>query len=167
MNPNLLVPGQVLNIPGPGGTVPSPAPGTTSTPGSQPGSGPTTYTVQRGDWFYAIARKFGVTVEALEAANPGVNPNFVFSGQVLNIPGSGTTPPPAGATNTPTTGGATPTPGATGTPGAKPSRYTVQPGDSLSSIAVRFNTTIYALQIVNHLAGPQFVYPGQVLIIPK
>lgn len=152
MNPNLLLPGQVLNIPGPGGTTPTPG----ATPTSTPGGGPTTYTVQRGDWFYAIARKFSVTVEALQAANPGVNPNFVFPGQVLNIPGSGTPPPP----------GATPTPSPTGTAG-KPSRYTVQSGDTLYSIAVRFNTSIYALQIANHLASPHFIYVGQVLIIPR
>lgn len=161
MNPNLLFPGQVLNIPGPGGTNPTPS---GATPTTTPGGGPTTYTVQRGDWFYAIARKFGVTVEALQAANPGVNPNIVYPGQVLNIPGSGPTP---GATNTPPTGGATPTASPTGTSGGKPSRYTVQAGDTLYSIALRFNTTIYALQIANHLASPHFIYPGQVLVIPK
>lgn len=163
LNPNLLIPGQVLNIPGPGGTIPPPS---GVTPTLTPGGGPTTYTVQRGDWFYAIARKFGATVEALQAANPGVNPNLVFPGQVLNIPGSGTTAPP-GSTNPPPTGGATPTPSPTGTSDAKPSRYTVQAGDTLYSIALRFNTTIYALQIANHLASPHFIYPGQVLVIPK
>jgi|GEM_PF-609501 len=164
MNPNLLFPGQVLSIPGPGGTNPPPSGATPTT--TPPGGGPTTYTVQRGDWFYAIARKFGVTVEALQAANPGVNPNFVFPGQVLNIPGSGPAPQPS-ATNTPTIGGATPTASPTGTSGVKPSRYTVQAGDTLYSIAIRFNTTIYGLQIANHLASPHFIYPGQVLVIPK
>ncbi len=163
MNPNLLIPGQVLNIPAPGGTNPPPS---GATPTSTPGSGPATYSVQRGDWFYAIARKFGVTVEALQAANPGVNPNFVFPGQVLNIPGTGSSPPP-GPSSTPATGGATPTASPTGTSGTKPSRYTVQSGDTLYSIAIRFSTTIYALQIANHLASPHFIYPGQVLIIPK
>jgi LysM repeat protein len=159
MNPNLLIPGQVLNIPGPGGTLPPPS---DVSPTPNPGGAPSTYTVQRGDWFYAIARKSGVTVEALQAANPGVNPNLLFPGQVLNIPGAGPTPQPS-ATNTPATGGATPT----GTTGGKPSRYTVQPGDTLYSIAIRFNTTIYGLQIANHLASPHFIYPGQVLVIPK
>jgi LysM repeat protein len=34
----------------------------------------------------SIARKFGVTLGALRAANPGVNPNRLRVGQVLNIP---------------------------------------------------------------------------------
>ncbi|MDE3088803.1 MAG: LysM peptidoglycan-binding domain-containing protein [Chloroflexota bacterium] len=95
---------------------------------------------------YAIARKFGVTVPALLAANPGINPNSVYPGQVLNVPGSGAPGPiPPGPS-----GG-----------------YTVQPGDTLFSIAVRFHTTTYALQIANHLANPNFIYPGQALIIPN
>jgi LysM repeat protein len=167
MNPNLLIPGQLVNIPGPGGTLPP----TPSAPGIQPAnnSGPTTYTVQRGDWFYAIARKFNVTVEMLQAANPGVNPNFVFPGQVLNVPGSSGFPanPAGNATYTPATGGLSPTPFSTGTSGDVAARYTVQPGDTLSAIAARFGTTIYSLQIANHLPGPSFIYPGQVLIIPK
>ena len=161
LNPNLLVPGQVLTIPGPGGTIPPPA-GAPPTPAGEP----TTYTVQRGDWFYTIARKFGATVEALQAANPGINPNLVFQGQVLNIPGTGTAPPPS-ATLTPVASGPTPTTGPIGTPVPKLSRYTVQAGETLYSIALQFNTTIYALQIANHLASPHFIYPGQVLVIPK
>jgi LysM repeat protein len=152
LNPNRIYPGQVLNIPGGGTPAPTSAPG--ATPTIIP-SGPTTYTVQRGEWIYAIARKFGVTVPALLAANPGVNPNFVYPGQVLNIPGNvppGPTPPAPGPTP--------PTPGPSST-------YVVQRGDTLFSIAVRFRTTTYVLQIANHLASPNFIYPGQVLIIPQ
>lgn len=169
INPNLLLPGQVLAIPGAGSTGPLPSGGT---PTTTPGGGPTTYTVQRGDWFYAIARRFGVTSDALLSANPGANPNLVYPGQVLNIPGNSTSP--AGATPTSTIGAATPTiSGAaptfspTSSAVGKPDRYTVQPGDTLFSIAVRFNTTTYALQIENHLASPHFIYVGQVLVIPK
>lgn len=142
INPNLISPGQVLNVPG----TSAPAPATSTPTTSTPPSGPTTYTVQRGDWIYAIARKFGISVAALLAANPGLNANFVFPGQVLTIPGSTTptgTTPPSGNT------------------------YTVQPGDTLFSIAVRFKTTIYALQIKNNLANPNFIYPGQVLTLPQ
>lgn len=135
VDPNRIYPGQVLNIPAAGASTSSP-------------STPTTYTGQRGDWFYAIARKFGVSVAALQAANPGVNPNMVYPGQVLNIPSSGPTLPAP-----------VPTPGT-------PSSYTVRPGDTLFSMAVRFRTTPYALQIANHLANPNFIYPGQTLIIP-
>lgn len=176
LNPNRVYPGQVLIIPGASATALPPTPGSTggatprASPSAAPGpessrtptdgdarppsptssAGPTTYTVQRGDWLYAIARKFGVSVPALQAANPGVNLSIVYPGQVLNIPGSGT----------PTTTPALVTPG-------NPASYVVQPGDTLFSIAVRFHTTTYALQIANHLASQNFIFVGQVLEIPK
>jgi LysM repeat protein len=144
INPNLISPGQVLNIPGAGSTVPPPPSGGTNPPAANPG----TYTVRRGDWIFAIARRYGITVPQLLAANPGVNANFIYPGLVLNIPGgpsTGTNPPPSGTS----------------------SAYTVQVGDTLFTIAVRFHTTTYALQIANHLANPNFIYPGQSLIIPQ
>ena len=47
---------------------------------------PTTYTVRRGDSAIAIARKFGVDVDALLAANGIANRNRIYAGQVLTIP---------------------------------------------------------------------------------
>jgi murein DD-endopeptidase MepM/ murein hydrolase activator NlpD len=44
--------------------------------------------------------------------------------------------------------------------------YIVQPGDSLSSIAARFNVTVAALMDANHIADPNFLDSGQQLIIP-
>lgn len=145
LHPNLIYPGQVINIPSSSAPAPTTAP---APPSSPPPTNPSTYTVQRGEWIYSIARKFNVPVSALLAANPGINPNFLFPGQVLNIPG-GTAP-----------GANTPTPPGSGSP------YVVKPGDTLFSIAVRFRTTTYDLQIKNNLANPHFIYPGQVLQIP-
>lgn len=153
INPNLIYPGQVLNIPSPSGSVPTPSTGGV-TPVA-PSGGPTTYTVQKGEWFYQIARNFGISVAQLQAANPGVNPNFLYPGQVLNIPGGAApNPTPSGST--------TPTPGA-----GSSTTYMVQTGDTLYSIAVRFHTTSYALQIANHLPNANALYPGMVLIIPS
>jgi LysM repeat protein len=46
-----------------------------------------TYTVQKGDTLTAIATRFGVTLEALRAANPQVtDPTKLQIGQVLTIP---------------------------------------------------------------------------------
>jgi LysM repeat protein len=45
--------------------------------------------VQNGDTVYSIARKCGVDVAALIAANPdtlGINPNYIVPGQEFNIP---------------------------------------------------------------------------------
>jgi LysM repeat protein len=44
--------------------------------------------------------------------------------------------------------------------------YTVRPGDTVSDIASRFNTTVDAIAAANHLINPSFIYIGQVLTIP-
>jgi len=70
--PYTIHPGKVLVIPS-GGTAPVPGTGGT-------------YTVQRGDTIYSIARKLGKTPSAIINANNLANPNFIFPGQVLRIP---------------------------------------------------------------------------------
>jgi LysM repeat protein len=49
-------------------------------------SPPRTHTVAAGETLAAIARKHGVSLGALQAANPGVNPKKLRVGQVLNLP---------------------------------------------------------------------------------
>lgn len=44
--------------------------------------------------------------------------------------------------------------------------YTVQPGDTLASIAARFGTTLTTLQRLNALQDPRHIYAGQVLCLP-
>jgi len=52
------------------------------------------YTVQASDSLFKIARRFGVTVEAILAANPQiVNRDVIFIGQVICIPSGGPQPP--------------------------------------------------------------------------
>ena len=91
-NPNLIYVGQVLVIPA-GGTQPpaTPKPGTPVPATPVPTTG--TYTVVAGDTLYRIAARFGTTVAALVQANNIVNPNLIYVGQVLKIPG-GTAPGP-------------------------------------------------------------------------
>jgi LysM repeat protein len=47
---------------------------------------PSSYVVQPGDWLAKIARKCGVTLSQMYAANPGVG-SYIYPGQVLYIPG--------------------------------------------------------------------------------
>ena len=47
---------------------------------------PRTHTVVAGETAVGIARKAGVKLSALEAANPGMNPARIRAGQVLNLP---------------------------------------------------------------------------------
>lgn len=147
-----------------GQPVATPEPGTSG--GQQPGASGTCsnpYTVQPGEWFYAIARKCGVTPQALLAANPGMNPNVLRPGQTLNMPGGtsggngGGAPPP-----TAETGGQPPTSGG----GACPNPYVVQSGDTLFSIAQRCGTTVAAIQQANGIPAPEYIFPGQQLRIP-
>ncbi len=50
------------------------------------GTGKTTYTVVRGDSLWAIARKYGTTVQQLAAWNPQIkNPNLIYPGQKLRV----------------------------------------------------------------------------------
>lgn len=44
--------------------------------------------------------------------------------------------------------------------------YTVQAGDTLSIIASRFQTTVYALMEANNILNPNIIHRGQVLVIP-
>lgn len=48
----------------------------------------TEYTVERGDTFYRIARRYNITVEALAESNPRINPYALLIGQKLCIPNS-------------------------------------------------------------------------------
>ena len=119
-------------------------------PGPITGGPPSTYTVLPGDTLFAIAQRFGTTVAALQFAN-NLTSEVIFPGQVLQIPNVPVAPPPPPGPPPP------PVPGTT--------TYTVQPGDTLYLIALRFNTTIQRLRELNNLTG-DVIYPGQVLIVP-
>ena len=62
---------------------PTPAPRQPVPPKTVP---PRTHTVARGETLASIARRHGVSLAALETANPGVNPRKLKAGQVLNLP---------------------------------------------------------------------------------
>jgi LysM repeat protein len=56
------------------------------TPPPAPAPSGKTYTVQPGDDLSTIAADLNITLGQLEAANPGINVNLIFPGQVLNVP---------------------------------------------------------------------------------
>ena len=116
----------------------------------------TEYTVQKGDTFSTIAPKFHVSVKALQAANPTVDPAKLQIGKKLNIPAASA---PA-ATSTAAASGATVVDTASGT-----TTYTVKSGDTLSKIATDFHTTVKAIQAANGLSDTR-IKVGQKLKIP-
>lgn len=91
-NINLIYVGQVLVIPGASGGdggSPTPTPPPTDGGGDDGGNtGGSVYTVQRGDTLSRIAARFGTTWQALASANNIANPNLIFVGQQLVIPGT-------------------------------------------------------------------------------
>lgn len=81
--------------------------------------------------------------------------------------GSGNPNPPAATATPPTLIVVTPTPPSSGGGGGGTTiYYTVVQGDTLSSIAGRFGTTVDAIKAANGLVS-DLIYVGQVLIIPR
>ena len=58
-----------------------------SSPGNLQPASPIAYTVQSGDTLWAISFKYGVTVDAIAQLNNIANPDLIYIGQVLQIPG--------------------------------------------------------------------------------
>jgi LysM repeat protein len=106
--------------------------------------------VQPGENLFRIGLRYGLTVDQVARANGIVNPNTIYVGQQLCIPG-GNVPPPPPPYNPP--------------PG-NCTYYTVRAGDTLGSIALRYNTTVYKLQQANNIRNPNLIYVGMRLCIP-
>jgi len=103
-------------------------------------SGETVHVVQWGETLSLIANRYGVTVKSIMSTNGLHDPNFVYVGQRLTIPA------PSG----PPQGG----------------RHVVAPGETLTSIAFRYGTTVGALASANGLSNTDLIYVGQVLNVP-
>jgi LysM repeat protein len=113
-------------------------------PDSQGGA---VHVVQRGETLSGIARAYGVSMTALAQANGIRNPNFIYAGQRLAIPGaSGST---AGSGGAAASGGV----------------HVVRPGENLSTIAARYGTSVASLARVNGISNPNHIYVGQRLTI--
>ena len=99
-NPNMIYVGQRLVV-GAG------APPVTTTPTPAPQQGSSTYSVRPGDTLSGIASRFGTTVSTLASLNGISNPNLIYVGQTIRLPGgSGPAPvAPTGPVPGPTTGG--------------------------------------------------------------
>lgn len=97
------------------------------------------YTVQYRDTIFSIAYRYQVSVPSLMQANNLYSP-IIYAGRPLNVPCVSPTPTPFQI-------------------------YTVQPGDNIFRIAIKYNTTIYALALVNGILNPNFIFAGQNLVI--
>ena len=120
-NPNLIYPGEVLLL-----------------PRGAENQTETSYTVVAGDTLWDIANRYGVTVAELVELNHLSNPNLIYPGEVLLLPG--------------------------GENQAERS-YTVVAGDTLWQIANCYGVTVAQLVELNHLSNPNLIYPGETLMI--
>ena len=87
-------PGRVLTMPG--GSPPAPANASQTVPISQGTATATSaYTVEAGDALFMIARRYGVTLAALLAANSFTSTTTILPGQVMRIPAPAAVTAPA------------------------------------------------------------------------
>jgi LysM repeat protein len=140
------------NVPPPVVVAPVVAPAPVETPA--PEASGTEYIVVSGDTLGRIAKKNGVSLKALEAANPDVNPKHLKVKQKLVIPAGGSSVAEAPATSADTSAD-------TGTE----TTYTVKSGDTLHRIARKFGTSVKAIEAENNLSTTK-IKVGEKLKIP-
>lgn len=157
----LIYVGQVLKVSPPGQTVVVTAPSTnpTTTVPVQPAPQPTTpatgtttgtYIVVSGDSLSKIGVQFGMTVQELKTLN-NLTSDMIYVGQTLKVKATaGTTAP------------TTPAPQPSNPAPSTVTEYIVKSGDSLSKIALQFNTTVQELKTLNNLTS-DMIYVGQKL----
>jgi membrane-bound lytic murein transglycosylase D len=99
----------------------------------------TEYRVQPGDTLSTIARRFGTTTSVLAALNNLKRSSLIRVGQRLRLPHTV----------------------------QQSKSYRVQPGDTLWTIAQRFDTTVPALATLNDIPPPYTLHAGQHLRLPQ
>lgn len=95
--------------------------------------------IEPGNTLSGIAVRYSTTVERLVELNNIANPNLIYAGSTLLVPASG----------------------------ERKQRivYVVRPGDTLSEIAFRYQTTVAEIMLLNNISNPNLIYPGQILYI--
>ncbi|MCS7260799.1 MAG: LysM peptidoglycan-binding domain-containing protein [Anaerolineae bacterium] len=100
------------------------------------------HVVAAGETLATIAARYGVTISEIMLANGIRNANLIYAGQRLLIPKSGG-------------------------PASLPKEHIVNPGESLTSIAALYGISVAQLAAANGLGTNDFVFAGQVLVIPS
>jgi LysM repeat protein len=131
------------------GPTPTPTPAVDAAPTAPPQQqAQVVHEVRSGETLLGIAGFYGVTVEEIQAANNMSDEN-IFVGDELIIPvvqPAPATPDPAAVSST--------------------FNYTVQTGDTVTSIAILLGTTVDAILNANGLSSNDILRPGDVLLVP-
>jgi murein DD-endopeptidase MepM/ murein hydrolase activator NlpD len=109
------------------------------------------YIVQPGDTLTLVALHYNLTLASIILTNKLSNPNLIYPGQQLILPGVVPTAPPT--TETPLV--------------ITDQTHTVQPGETLFGIANAYGVSIGAIVAANDLASPDVIHVGQTLQIPS
>jgi LysM repeat protein len=112
----------------------------------------TEYVVTKGDSFYTIGKKFGVSTKAIGDANPGVVSTKLKVGQKLNVPAAAVAHENTAVVGVPEAAGSE-------------SSYVVKSGDTLMKIAKQHGITYKAIKTANGLTTDK-IKVGQKLKIP-
>ncbi len=131
---------------------PAETPTPTETPGPSPTPTQIVYVVEAGDNLFSIAEKYKANVCLIMAINNIPDPSVLAVGQSLIIP--------TGDEVLPT---ATPLP--TGLPRGARLQYVVQCGDTLDTIAAKFNSTGADIAKENKITDPLSIKIGEVLTV--
>ena len=149
-DPNLIYAGQVLDLP----NAPSAAPQATAT-----------HTVTAGDSLWAIAVRYGMTLESLAALNAVENPSLIFPGQVLDLSAQTTDADDTTSDDDTTTDAGLGEEPATEDDDKAVMVHEVVAGDTLSGIASRYGMSLDSLLATNDLDRSSVIFPGQRIVI--
>lgn len=100
------------------------------------------YKIKWGDTLWAIARRYGVSIQDLVNWNNIKNPNLIYAGNSLTI-----------YTNNESQSQ------------TSQNVYVVKKGDTLWGIAMRYGTTVNRLVYINGIRNRNLIYPGQIIRI--
>jgi LysM repeat protein len=113
-----------------------------------PAAASATHTVVKGDTLWVLAKKYGITVDELAAANQLSKTATLRLGQQLSVPARAAAETSSGAAAS-----------------EAANAYTVKSGDTLGAVARKHGTTVAALRSANNLSGDN-LRVGQKLVIP-
>jgi LysM repeat protein len=120
------------------------------------------YVVKKGDTLSGIASMYGTSWKKLAEFNSLSNPNKLYVGQEVLIPGALSASAPVSRPSSPSTGSVS----KDGSPIKQGSSYVVQRGDTLSGIAKRAGLSVQEIQAANALDS-HVIIAGKSLSIPK